>query len=163
MKETTKNFLIALGFGIAGVSVTGAVYMAVETHNMKKMLAGSAARISQMSHVDIDRSLVDRMVQKSVHDQASSVCRTAAERIQNDVTADLRNRVKQAVANQTASISKQVAKKIAEEMSETDKDDIVESVVEATTERLVEKLGDEIEDETSRLGKVVQGIVAAMR
>ena len=162
MTDNAKNFLIGLGFGIAGVSVLGVTYTSFQARAMKRMIAGSAERISQMSHVDIDRRLVDQLVQKSVREQAGSACRNAADSVRSEIMADMRNRIKQAVQNQTASINKQVAKTIADEMAEVNRDEIIENVISATTERLVEKLGDELDAEVGRIGKIYKGIAAAL-
>ena len=163
MKDNTKNILIGLFAGIAGLSVLGVTYTSLQARAMKKMIAGSAERISQMSHVDIDKRLVDQLVQKSVREQAGTACRNAADSARNEIMADMRNRVKQAVQNQASSINKQVAKTIADEMAEVNKDEIIEEVISATTERLVDKLGDELDCEVGRIGKIYKGIAAALQ
>ena len=162
MKENIKNVLIGIGFGIAGISTVGLCYSVVQTANMKRMIAGSTERISQLSHVDIDQRLIDRMVQKSVKEQAGYATRMAAENIQRETLADIRNRVKQAVSNQTDTISKKVAANIVDQISESDKDEIIEQVIGATTDRLVEKLGDDLDSEVGKIGKIYQGIAAAL-
>lgn len=163
MTDNTKNILIGLGFGIAGLSLGGMVYSGLQVRSMKKMIAGSTERISQLSHVDIDKRLVDQMVQKAVRDQAGSAARFAADKVSHDVLADMRNRVKQAVNNQASEINKRVAMTIADEMEDISKDQIMEDVISATTEKLVDKLGDELDSEVGRIGKIYQGIAAALR
>ena len=163
MTDNTKNILVGLSFGIAGLSLGGMVYSGLQARSMRKMITGSAERIAQMSQVDIDRRLVDQMVQKAVRDQAGSAARAAADRAANDVLADMRNRVKQAVANQTSEINKKVAMTIADEMENVCRDDIVEEVISQTTEHLVDKLGEDLDNEVGRIGKIYKGIAAALQ
>ena len=163
MSDNTKNILIGLGFGIAALSIGGMTYSCHQTRSMKRMIAGSAERIAQLSQVDIDRRLVDQMTQKAVRDQASYAARAAADKVSGEVLADMRNRVKQAINNQASSINKRVAEKIAEEMEDVSRDEIFEEVISATTEKLVDKLSDELDNEVGRIGKIYKGSAAALQ
>ena len=163
MTDNTKNILIGLGFGIAGLSIMGMAYSGFQARSMKRMIAGSTERISQLSQVDIDHRLVDQMMQKAVREQAGVAARSAADKVQHDVMADMKNRVRQAVSNQASEINKRVAMTIADEMEDVSKDEIIEEVISATTEKLVDKLGEELDDEVGRIGKIYKGIAAALQ
>lgn len=163
MKENTKNILIGAFAAIAGLSTLGVVYTSMQTRSMRKMIAGSTERIANLSHVDIDRRMVEQMIQKSVRDQAGAAAREAADKVQHDVAADLKNRVKQIIGNQTQEINRKVASTIADEMAEINRDDIVEEVISQTTEKLVDKLGDDLDNEVGRIGKIYKGIAAALQ
>lgn len=163
MKENTKNILIGAFAAIAGLSTFGVVYTSMQTRNMRKMIAGSTERIANLSHVDIDRRMVEQMIQKSVRDQAGAAAREAADKVQHDVAADLKNRVKQIIGNQASEINRKVASTIADEMADINRDDIVEEVISQTTEKLVDKLGDDLDNEVGRIGKIYKGIAAALQ
>ena len=167
MKESTKRNLI-IGFGVFGITtgvlgLTGVGICMRRTNTMKQIIAGSAERIKDLSHVDIDHRMVESMIQKSVREQAGTVARDAADKIRHEVESDLKNRVKQVIGNQTAEINKQVAKAVSDEMAKVNRDDIIEDVVAQTTEKLVDKLSEELDAEVGRIGKIYKGIAAALQ
>lgn len=163
MQEKTKNYVIGFSLGAAALSLLGIGYCSGEMRKMQKMIAGSSERIRELSHVDIDRHLVDQMMQKAVREQAGSVAREAADKVEHDLLADIRNRVKQAVSNQTNEIGKKVAKQITEEIADISHDEIMDNVIQEVTDKLVEKLSDDLDDEVGRVGKIYQEIAAALR
>jgi len=163
MEERTKKWVVGISVGTAFLSLMGVVYCAEETHQMRDMIAGSTERIREMSHVDIDKRMVDQMVQKAVREQAGNAVRGAAEKVEHDMMADIRNRVKQAVQNQTNDIGKKVAKQVGDEIADISRDEIMDSVIQEVTDQLVEKLSDDLDNEVGRIGKIYTGIAAALR
>ena len=89
----------------------------------------------------------------------SKAASAAEQRMRNDIA----NRVKQAVEKSMGRVNEYVAKQMAEEGEGITRDDIIDDVVEKTTEKLVEKLGDELDGEVGRIGKIYQGIIAALK
>lgn len=163
MEEKTKNIIVGVSIGTAILSLLGISYCADQMNAVKSMVGASTERIRNLSHVDIDRGMVDRMVEDSVRKQAGDAARAAAMKAKDEIMTDMRNRVKQAVNNQKGEIAKKVAAKFAEEISETDKNDIISDVIDATTDKLIEKLGDDLDSEVGRIGKIYKGIAAVMQ
>ncbi len=164
MEENKKRkYIVGFSIGAAVVSLFGIAVCADKMNTMQKMIAGSTERINQMTHVDLDKRMVDQMVQKAVREQSGSVVRDAASKVEHDMMADIRNRVKQAVQNQTNEISKKVSKKVAEEIADISRDEIMDTVIQEVTDKLVEKLSDDLDEEVGRVGKIYQGIAAALR
>ena len=162
-KETKRKVIVGVSVGAAVLSLFGVACCLDETRQIKNIVAGSSERIREMSHVDIDKRMVDQMVRDSVKSQAGSVVRDAAQRVEHDTMADIRNRVKQAVQNQTERISKDVSAKLADEISGISRDDIIDEVVKEVTDKLVEKLSDDLDNEVGRIGKIFQGIAATLK
>lgn len=162
-KELWLTIGAGLGIGLGCVGLASAAISAHGANACKRMISDSTRRIGEMSHVDIDRSIVDQAVQKAVHEQAADAVRLAADKVQHDMSADIRNRVKQVVDNRKQDMVKQVSDKLATEMSKIDRDSIMDPVIEAVTEKLVDKLGDELDEEIGKIGAIYKGIAAAMR
>ena len=160
-EKVTVGFWICLGSSL--LCLLGMGYSWTQVRNIRRMVAGSTERIREMSHVDIDRRMVDQMIQKAVREQAGIAARDAADKAGHDIMADMKNRVRQAVQNQTGELTKKVAQKMADEIYDIKREEIVDDVVSATTEKLVDKLGDELDNEVGKIGKVFTGIAAAMR
>ena len=163
MKDSTKNIIVGLSIVATALSTAGAVYSAVENRSIRKMVSGSTERIKNLSTIDIDQKMVDMMVKKAVHDKSAQAVTTAADAIKHDMMADIKNRVKQAVSNQTSSLTEDVAKKFTDEIASISRDDIRSDVVTNVTEKLTEKLSNELDGEIGRVVKVAQGITAALR
>ena len=161
MKEKTKAIIIALtstAIGVTGLTCLG--YSIYQVRSMRRVLLGSAQKINELSHVDIDQAVVDNMVKKAVKEQATTVASKAATKACDIVTADMINRVKQLVSNKQGEIETQLATEILDMITKADKNEIVEDVTEKASEMLVEKLGDDLDAEVGRMGKIYKGIVA---
>ena len=163
MEERSKNWVVGISLCVAGMSLAGVGVCIFQTREARRMIAGAAEHVRDLSHVDIDQKMVDRLVMSSVKEQAHDAAKTAADRAGKCILADMTNRVKQVVNSKATDINRQVAEKIAEEVSDLKRDDIIEDVVSATTEKLVEKLGDDLDSEVGRIGKIYQGIAEALR
>lgn len=145
---------------VTGLSVFGIAYSCNQTRAMRCAVLGSAEKIKDLTHIDIDQDMVDHLVQKSVKEQASSVAHEAANKIRTEYANDLRNRVGQCLKLKSSDIEKQVAKEIRDQISGMDKNDIISDVVDRTTELLADKLSEDLDAEVGRIGKIYKGIAA---
>lgn len=161
--ETVMAIIAGVGVvsGIVGMCVADKCYN--EVTECRKILGDSEKRIREMSHVDIDQHIVNETMRKVVKEKAGEAVNSARRMIENDMSADLRNRVKQVVGNKSDEINRKVAEQLAKEMAEVDKDEITSQVIEATTEKLIDKLSDDLDKEVGKIGKVYKGIAAIMQ
>lgn len=161
MKEKTKAIIIASAGTVVGV--TGLICLGYSVHqvrSMRRVLLGSAEKIAELSHVDIDQTIVNNMVKKAVQEQASAAAAKAANKAVDVCGADMINRVKQILQNKKIDIETQLSDEILKQISQTDKDDIIDDVTEKASEMLVEKLGEDLNAEIGRMGKIYKGIAA---
>ena len=165
MKETNENTnerrnnvlfwgMVGIGLGAVGFGC----YCAHQTKVCRELIGAASTRIAEMSQVDIDQSIVDRAVEKAVREQSGNAVNRALSRIEEQTKADLRNRVKQAVANASEKINSRVALQLVKETEELSADEIRKDVVEQATEKLVEKLAEELDDEVGKIGEVYLNI-----
>ena len=163
MNETMKNAMIGVCIALGLTGIGCAIYSASEASQARKLIGGAADHIGQMSHFDIDQRVVDQAVQDAVKRKSGEAVSRAASAAEQRMRNDIANRVKQAVEKSMGRVDEYVAKQMAEEVEGITRDDIIDDVVEKTTEKLVEKLGDELDGEAGRIGKIYQGIVAALK
>lgn len=164
MKNETVMAIIAgagVVSGIIGMCVADKCYN--EVAECRKLLGDSEKRIRELSSVDIDQHIVNETMRKVVKEKAGEAVNSARRMIENDMSADLRNRVKQVIGNKSDEINRKVAEQLAKEMAEVDKDEITSQVIEATTEKLIDKLSDDLDKEVGKIGKVYKGIAAIMQ
>jgi hypothetical protein len=159
---------VALAFGIctasAVVSIVFAACSARDVADTKKILGESVDRIRNMSRIDIDQRVINDAVSKVVREKSGDAVRAAVNRVETAANADIQNRVRQAVEKQYGRIGDKVAKRIAEEISDKySRQDIIDEVVSQTVDKLTEKIGDELDSEIGKIGKVYQGIAAALK
>ena len=159
---------IWLAFGFCAVSaVTAAVLAeksASELEEVRKLIGESTERIQSMSHVEVDQQIINNAVSKVVREKSSDAVRAAVQRVESATNADIQNRVRQAVEKQYGRIGDKVAKRIAREIeSDSAYNDMRSEVINSAVEKLTEKLGDELDEEIGRIGKVYQGIAAALK
>lgn len=151
----------AVVFGLWGFGC--AIGSLHEMQEIRRMLGIAEEHVRGISQVDIDQALVDKAVREAVKTSSAEAVNRAANKVREQMRADIANRVKQAVANQTGKLNQMVSDKIVSEMASVERDEIVKDVIEQTTEKLVEKLGDELDDEVGRIGKIYQGIAAVLK
>lgn len=157
------KWIVGGSLAVAGLSLVAAALSASEVLRSRKLIGDATERISQLSHVEIDQRLVDQAVRDSIRTQSHAAVERAAKSAENRMNGDISNRVKQAVEKCMSGINERVAKKIASEMTDVERDEIMDEVISKTTDALVEKLGDELDGEIGRIGKIYQGIAAAIK
>ena len=163
MTENMTKALAWVGFGVGVMGIAAAAYSMDQANACKRMISDSQKRISELTNVDVDQYIVNEAVRKAVREQASEAVGHARRQIEKDMSADLRNRIKQAVGNKTEEINKQVADQLAKEMDAVDKDEIISQVMDATTDKLIDKLGDDLDHEVGKIGKIYKGIAAVLQ
>ena len=163
-----KDSKITLMFGVCVGSTLLATFCAIacadRLNSIKKIVGESTERIQSMSHVEVDQQIINNAVSKVVREKSGDAVKAAVQRVESATNADIQNRVRQAVEKQYSRIGDKVAKRIAEEISDKySRQDIIDKVVSQTVDELTEKLGDELDEEIGRIGKVYQGIAAALK
>lgn len=164
MSEKTIGFFV----GISGI-IIGAIGAGCAAHAMnqadkcRRIIDESGRRIRDLSQVEIDRHIVDRLVRESVTEQAKKAVHSARKNIEDEMTADLRNKVRDIIGDKTKEINDKVAEQLAKQMAQTDTDDIIRDVTSATTEKLIDKLSDDLDNEVGKIGKIYKGIAAMMQ
>lgn len=148
--------------GLGLLSFGCAAFSANEANASRKMIQGATDRISRMSRIDIDQGIVDKAVGDAIYRKSAEAVNRAAKSAENRMMNDIQNRVRQAIEKSAGNINERVARKIAQEMASVERDEIMNEVIKKTTEALVEKLGDELDGEVGRIGKIYQGIAAAI-
>lgn len=163
MSDNLKNALmgVCIALGLTGIGC--AIVSANEASEARRLIGGAAERIGRLSHFDIDQRVVDQAMQDAIRKKSGEAVNRAAEAAEQRMRNDISNRVKQAVEKSAGKIGDRVAQKFASELKDIERDDIMEDVIEKTTEKLVEKLGNELDGEVGRIGKIYQGIAAAMK
>jgi len=156
---------IGLAFGFCTVSAVTAIAFAEkssrELEEVRKLIGDSTDRIRNMSHVEVDQQIINDAVSKVVREKSSDAVKAAVQRVESATNADIKNRVRQAVEKQYGRIGDKVAKRIAE--SDTAYNDMRTEIINSAVEKLTDKLGDELDSEIGRIGKVYQGIAAALK
>ena len=160
MEKSTVVAITGASLGVIGLTCLG--YSMSQIHSMRTILLGSAKRINELSHVDIDQEMVNNMVKRSVKDQASTVAEKAATVVAKSCTNDMTNRIKSLLGNKKMDIEKMLSDEVLKQISETDKHEIVEKVTAKASEMLAERLSNDLDSNVGRMGKIYSGLMAMM-
>lgn len=163
MEQETKIMIVTTGaIGLSIISAGCAVLSLLSARDSRRAIRGSTERLSRMSHVDIDKAIVDKALSEAVRNKSGEAVREAAARAENRMRADIGNRVHQAVSESMKKINREVANRLTLELSDVERDDIIRDVISQTTDALVEKLEENLDEEVGKIGKIYQGIAAAI-
>lgn len=156
MKKETVFMGVGIGVGLFGLAVAG--YCAGELTDCKAMLNAATTKIQNMTQVDIDQNLVDRLTKESIEKQSNAAVELATSKVVSATTAEMRTQIKKRVDDEKDHIVGELSKAILKEIHAADVEKIVDEVTSATTDKLVDKLSDELDDEIGQIGKVYKAI-----
>lgn len=153
--------------GIAGI--VGMTYCGIQTHHMKKLIGGAVKRVSEMTEVTVQDSLVDNAIKNAANREASNIAHRVARSLENSIAEQTSKKIADAVAQSYSKIKSGVAETVAKKVADIDIHGIQEEATEKAKEMLLSKFDGKLDGlmtdyqrNLDNVGKIYQSIAASM-
>ena len=143
MKWNKEMYLMA---GLSGISVVAAVASYIQHRKTAALMERSIAEVAKATPVEIEKDLVDRVVQEALEMKVDTQVDEILEETKKDIRKEVDNRCNLAVRAELELVRDKVGSVFTDKLSQISEDDVKRLVVDKSASLINKKLEGQFDD-----------------